>query len=289
VHDGWWISDHQFLLDPALQPSVYNHADPLSQLEQGGAASFARMTALFGHLAAARAVLAVSEPFAALHRACGLRNVLAVPNGVPAFARARRAPAPDGRVRLGFLGGIAPHKGYHVLKAALLSRPYANLALTVVDHALYPGGEAREVWGGVPVRFVARTPQAQIGRLYAETDVLLAPSVWPESFGLVAREALQAGCWIVASDQGAMAADLTPRHGFVADVRGIDGLRDILCRIDGEPDRYRAPPPPCGGMRTAREQAEQLAALYLETAAVTRPPPRAGAKRPRAARLVEAA
>jgi tetratricopeptide (TPR) repeat protein len=76
VHDGWWISDHQFLLDQALQRSLYHHADPLRQLEVGGADSYHRMTVLAGHLKAARRVLAVSEPFALLYRGCGFANVV---------------------------------------------------------------------------------------------------------------------------------------------------------------------------------------------------------------------
>lgn len=40
---------------------------------------------------------------------------------------------------------------------------------------------------------------------YATQDVLVAPSIWPESFGLVTREALQLGLWVIASEIGALA------------------------------------------------------------------------------------
>ncbi len=46
---------------------------------------------------------------------------------------------------------------------------------------------------------------------YGQHDVLIAPSIWPESYGLVSREALSAGLWVVASDAGAMADPI--RHG----------------------------------------------------------------------------
>ena len=45
----------------------------------------------------------------------------------------------------------------------------------------------------------------QMSAFYAEQDVLLAPSIWPESYGLVSREALSAGLWVVASEIGALA------------------------------------------------------------------------------------
>jgi hypothetical protein len=40
---------------------------------------------------------------------------------------------------------------------------------------------------------------------YSEQDVLFAPSIWLESYGLVSREALSAGLWVVAAQTGAMA------------------------------------------------------------------------------------
>ena len=38
--------------------------------------------------------------------------------------------------------------------------------------------------------------------------MLVAPSIWPESYGLVTREALSAGLWVIASDIGALAEPL---------------------------------------------------------------------------------
>lgn len=264
VHDGWWISDHQFLLDDALQPSLYAHADPVRQLEAGGADSFRRMNVLAAHLAAARAVLAVSEPFAGIYRACGLTNVMVVANGVPDLKQAPRTRSSDRRVRLAHIGGMAPHKGYNLLRAVLATQTFDNLALTVVDHALEPGAETDDLWGSVPVRFRAKTDQAEMANLYAEIDVLVAPSLWPESFGLVTREALRAGCWVIASDRGAIGDNITPDNGFIVDVGSADGLRDVLLKLDAAPDRYRQPPPCPPRLRHSREQADELASLYLD-------------------------
>ena len=66
-------------------------------------------------------------------------------------------------------------------------------------------------WGPTPVRVCPPVPMAAMAAFYAEQDVLLAPSIWPESYGLVSREALSAGLWVVASDIGAMADPI--RHG----------------------------------------------------------------------------
>jgi glycosyltransferase involved in cell wall biosynthesis/tetratricopeptide (TPR) repeat protein len=264
VHDGWWLSDSQFLLDDVCRLSLYDPRDPVAQLERGGVESFRRMAALGVHLAHARAVLAVSDAFADLLRGCGVERVVNVANGVSGIATLPRTESADGRVRLAHIGGAAAHKGYQLLRAALWSRPYRNLSLLVLDHALLPGGEVSDIWGTVPVRFEPRCPQQDVGALYARIDVLAAPSLWPESFGLVAREAVQAGCWVIASDRGAMGADLTPETGFVVDVSSPASLAAVLARIDEDPARYRTPPPAVPIQRTCLDQAVELGRLYLD-------------------------
>jgi glycosyltransferase involved in cell wall biosynthesis/tetratricopeptide (TPR) repeat protein len=262
VHDGWWISDSQFLLDENLKLSVYNYADPARQLAQGGPQSLHRMQALAENLRGAERVLAVSEPFARIYRDCGFERVEVLENGVSGLTVLPRTRSPDGRVRLAHVGGAAPHKGYDLLRAALVTSSFTNLALTVLDHALLPGEEREDLWGTTPVRFQARVAQAEVGELYARTDVVLAPSIWPESYGLVVREALQAGCWVIASDRGALAADVTPGNGFVVDVEGVGALRAVLGKIDADPQRYLGPIEPCGEMRSSTQQAVEIATLY---------------------------
>ena len=44
-----------------------------------------------------------------------------------------------------------------------------------------------------------------MAEFYSSQDILLAPSIWPESFGLVTREAVSAGLFVIASDIGALA------------------------------------------------------------------------------------
>jgi glycosyltransferase involved in cell wall biosynthesis len=113
------------------------------------------------------------------------------------------------------------------------------------------------------VRIAGRVPADQVHELYAETDVLLAPSIWPESFGLVTREALASGCWVVASDRGAMGEDVQPGvNGFVVDVSTIEGLLAALGEIDREPARYLRSPEHQPVLRSADEQAAEVLEVY---------------------------
>ncbi len=205
VHDGWWISDFQFIVDDNDELSLYDYTISL----RGDNNTVTRMVQLRSLLFGANNVLAVSERFADLYRDCGVPNVLAIPNGLSDFAKVERTRSVDGRVRLGFIGGPSKHKGYHLIKYALLGRSFEHLRLTVIDSSLVSGESRSEVWNTTPVDFLPKYPESQVGELYAAIDVLLAPSVCVESFGLITREALQCGCWVIASDRGSIGECVT--------------------------------------------------------------------------------
>lgn len=256
LHDAWWSSPNQFVIGADGTPSLYDfHATTRNRPERAQIARRAIMDA--------SACLAVSEPFAQLHREIGLTNVTALPNGVSTLPDIIRTPGPIGRVRLALIGGASRHKGYDILRAALSARAYQNLDLLIVDHALPPGSEVHEQWNTTPVQHIPRQPQAHVGALYGRFDVLMAPSVWPESFGLVTREALALGLWVVASDRGAIGADITENlNGHVVPVDDHCALADVLSRIDADPARYTQPPATKPKLHTAAQQGDALAALY---------------------------
>lgn len=278
VHDGWWISDHQFLIDDDLQPSRYRHNDSVAQLRAGGPTSLYRMRMLAAALAGADRVLTVSASFADIYRSCGFPRIQVIENGVSALVPAPRRPATDGVVRLAHIGSASPHKGYTLLRAALASGQYRNLSLLLLDHTMAPGTEQVELWGATPVRRRSKVPQEQISELYAGIDILVATSIWPESYGLVTREALQAGCRVIASDRGAIGADVTGDLGFVIPVDNMTALSEVLTRIDADPAHYLTAPASQPRLRTSFDQAHELAQLYCaplfdnQTAPTVAPP-----------------
>ncbi|MER2250397.1 glycosyltransferase [Methylorubrum podarium] len=266
VHDAWWISDFQFLIDEdglvqMPSPDILADATSRSVTPTG---SIARRRGLARVLDAAATIAAVSDSFAEIYRKAGFPRTIAIPNGVPRLTPVARRESPTGRVRLGHIGGRTAHKGATLVEAILRAGRFENLSLTLVDHARATDYVSEETWGATSVRIVGKVPQEQIGELYAEMDVLLAPSLWPESFGLVTREARAAGLWVVASRLGAIGEDLDEGvNGFRVDVGSPDGLRAVFQRIDADPERFRtSPPQPSQPPRTAADQGEDLIALY---------------------------
>lgn len=227
LHDGWWLSPCMFLTASSGKP--VNPADPLSHYEDLRLVEQAQIEAdlrrrndLFSLLESAAARLAVSEPFANLYMNAGVDDVEVLENDwTPMGCVDRKSRSSSEPLRLCFVGGMAHHKGYAVLQAAIyqarLSEYGAGARLTVVDSRLNAGADPYELdWNGTPVLFVPPVSMNEMADFYVQQDVLLAPSIWPESYGLVTREALSAGLWVVASEIGALAEPI--RSGINGDV-----------------------------------------------------------------------
>lgn len=268
LHDAWWISDFQFLIDEDGQLRTPS-ADPLRDgmnRRVTPIASIARRRGLARLMEGAAGLLAVSNAFADLYRAAGHPRTISVQNGVSPLPRVDRRPSATGRVRLGQIGGRTVHKGAVLIEAVLRAHAFDQLSMTVVDHA-HDGDYLREeLWGTTPVRIIGRMVQERICDLYAEIDVLLAPSLWPESFGLVTREARAAGLWVVASDRGAIGEEiLDDVDGFRIDVSGPEALLRVLRLIDANPQRFLDSPPPSSvSPRTMADQGADLVKLYAQ-------------------------
>lgn len=101
-----------------------------------------------------------------------------------------------------------------------------------------------------------------VGNLYAELDVLVAPSACVESFGLVTREANAAGLWVIASDRGAIGEDVRPGvDGFVIDVSSPKALVDVLTLINENPGEFLVPAPTRAISGVGDQASETLALL----------------------------
>ena len=265
AHDAWWVSDHQFLVDgqdrlrmPWETEQFDTDSNPHTRVE-----SWSRRLRLRGLLDGAAAVLTVSETFAALYRRAGVARAVALPNGLPELPPLEAVPPVPGRVRLAYLGGVTAHKGYFILRQALARGRFAKLDLLVMDPAMDHGEERQETWGTTPVQVTGRVPQDRVGALYGRFDVLCAPSVWPESYGLVAREALHYGKWVVASSRGAIGEDVVPgKNGWIVDVSDPAALPLVLAEVEANPERYVRPPASRAAGRTVAQQVDELTRMY---------------------------
>jgi phosphatidylinositol alpha-mannosyltransferase len=143
--------------------------------------------------------IAVSEAARRCARHVTDRPITVIPNGVTAQGDAA-TPSSDDSHRIVFVGRNEPRKGLAVLVEALAALP-PGVRLDVIGvtgdelpaHDIPPGTRSRIALHG-------RIGDSDRQQLLDHADLLCAPSLGGESFGLVLLEAMAQGVPVVASD-----------------------------------------------------------------------------------------
>lgn len=197
-------------------------------------------------LARARNLLETVDLFVAPSRALGEEYLRL---GVPrdrlvvsdyGFEPAATTPRQQVRVlRIGFVGTLVWHKGPHVLLEALqrLSAGSDSLRFTAHlfgDLTTFPlyADRLEKMARGLPVTFEGRFDRHRVSEVYANLDVLVVPSLWPENSPLVIHEAFQHGVAVVGSRIGGI-SDLVQDqvNGLLYDPFSADALAIALRRL----------------------------------------------------------
>ena len=162
-------------------------------------------------LAQADVVVAPSRFLAGVFRDAGLvrdEQLLVLRYGYPGPRHAPRVPPAEGPLRVGYIGGLYPSKGVHVLVEAF-SRLEPGLAeLELRGHLdWFPDyvEELKRLAAGRPVRFGGPFARDELDRVLDAFDVLVVPSIWYENLPLTIQEAFRNGLPVVTTDLGGMA------------------------------------------------------------------------------------
>lgn len=113
-----------------------------------------------------------------------------------------------------------------------------------------------EVRGGFGLR--------DIDQCYSTFDVLVAPSVWVEPFGLVAAEAVARGVPVIAADScGLEETVLNGVNGLLFERGSEAALAAALNRCASDLDFVRLLQRGCGAVKTVAEQSLEIESIYL--------------------------
>jgi O-antigen biosynthesis protein len=173
-------------------------------------------------------------------------------------------------VRFATLGSVMPHKGVHVAVAAF--RDIAPDAATLDvwgDDRLRPDyADELRALASPSVRFRGPFTDAQRPEVFAGMDVLIAPSLGLESFGLAVREAQARGVPVVASRRGALVEAIAPGvDGDLFEAGDATALADLVGRLADRPeiiDGWRAALP---AVKLMDEHALEIDAIYARVLA----------------------
>jgi glycosyltransferase involved in cell wall biosynthesis len=167
-------------------------------------------------------------------------------NTMPSSARAS-AGRDSEHLRVAYVGGLSWQKGVHVLVEAFNGlAPSTHLTIAGPLNA-FPDYVAhlRTIAQHPNITFVDALTRNEVWQLLSRTDVVVVPSMWHETASLIAREAISAGCRLIASDVGAL-REVAEAHGGVlvppGDVPALqEALRRQAVRCETIPHESPAP------------------------------------------------
>lgn len=197
-----------------------------------------------------------------------------------AWARDYQTKPPAAELRVGFIGQILPFKGPDLLLRALAHLgPELPVRVTIYgDLAKTPayGERLRALAAGDPrVTFGGTFPNAQMGRVLSEIDVLAVPSTWYD-FPLVVPSAFATRTPVLATNLPGLNELVTAeRNGLLFERYDWRGLAEQIRRLVQEPGllaRLQAGVPP---VKTLAAMTDEYLALYDRILAGRRAPPAA--------------
>jgi glycosyltransferase involved in cell wall biosynthesis len=190
-------------------------------------------------------------------------------NGIPVQRIRRFARQPsEGQLRVTYVGSIAWQKGVHTLAEACSLLPANAIRLRIWGDPTVFAAYAAQVRDLLPdpaSQMMGPIPNAEVGRVLADSDLLVVPSLWYENSPVVIQEARAAGLPVVASRLGALAEKVTDGvDGLTFTPGDARSLSRVLRRClddPGLPDRLaRNLPPPM----EISAHVEALLALYRQ-------------------------
>lgn len=164
----------------------------------------------------------------------GLRSTV-IPNIVEVenFRRAsgkKGGASKSGRPRVLYLGSYTSYKGPMVVLDAIDGLN--------VDADFYGEGNLkRELESRAKklrkanAAINASVPYDRIPGIYANSDIVVFPSLWPEPFGRISVEAMASGKPVIGSDIGGISETISNEAGILVRPGDVSGFRDAIKRL----------------------------------------------------------
>jgi glycosyltransferase involved in cell wall biosynthesis len=219
-------------------------------------------------------IVAVSEAVAGWISDEGLAEKVSVIHngvGIPAdgfdgLAMRDGMGLPATGVVVGFLGGMAVHKGAGDLvragERAIAAAPELHFVIpTYGPAAEIDALRTRVTASAAAGHFHLIPPLEDVFRLLAAVDIVAFTSIWPDSLPRVVMEAMAAGRPVAAYRTGGvpeMVAD--GETGFMVETGEVEALAERMVRLAGDPELRRR----MGAAAAARARAEFSVASHVD-------------------------
>lgn len=170
-------------------------------------------------------------------------KVRVIPHGIDQrrLRQKKKRYRPGDKIVFAYAGGLAPHKGVHILLQAFRQLEKANAELRIhgthFEQADYY--ELLQRLGGTDTRicFCGPYSEERVGDILQSVDVLVVPSLVYETYSLITHEALVCGVPVIASRAGALAEAIVDSvNGFTVGVGNEHELIETLRRVVASPE-----------------------------------------------------
>lgn len=141
------------------------------------------------------------------------------------------------KICFGYIGNLAVHKGVHVLVSA-----FASLNSSSSNLIIFGSGQGayikhlEKIAGETEVKFKGVFQSQELGNVFNQIDVLVAPSICYETYSFVVHEALASEVPVITSNLGGMAEQIQDGvNGFTFQPGSVQELRARMQAIVDDP------------------------------------------------------
>jgi glycosyltransferase involved in cell wall biosynthesis len=154
----------------------------------------------------------------------------------------RRIYGQGDRIVFGYTGGLAPHKGVHLLVEAFRGLEAGNARLKVYGSYSHEVEYAQRLLkiaeGDKRIEFCGTYKPTDVGDVLQGIDVVVVPSTWYENYPLAVHEALACNVPVIAADIGGLAEAIRNSvNGFIFRVGDVAELKNKLLQVVENPQR----------------------------------------------------
>ncbi len=198
-------------------------------------------------LAAADEVVAPSPFVAAAFAAMrgDARPIRIVENAVARMGpMLRTEPDTAAPLRVASIGVTVEHKGFQVVVEAIRQSGIPGISYTIFGVALPPLAfdliEMADRNPGLDFKLASGYEPRLLPAMLADVDLVIVPSIVPETYSIVTREAFACGIPVIASRIGALPDAIRPEeNGWLVEPGDAAALGALLTELDADRSRVR--------------------------------------------------
>jgi len=133
------------------------------------------------------------------------------------------------RIDLLYVGSLAKHKGVHILIEAFKQVPQKDMRLNIVGKGICEKELKKLANDDSRIIFQGHVPDNVLKTFYEQSDFLIVPSIWYETFGLVILESFSCGTPVISSKIGAYQELIIDGYnGYLFEPGDISELNKVL-------------------------------------------------------------